>query len=64
TVIRFAPPLTIARATLDWGIDVFAAVLSEFMPAAEPSDRVSPRAEAVAPRGRRDASTAPTPRVA
>ena len=23
TVIRFAPPLTIGRAALDWGIDVF-----------------------------------------
>jgi ornithine aminotransferase len=30
TVIRFAPPLTIERAALDWGIDVFAGVLSEF----------------------------------
>jgi ornithine--oxo-acid transaminase len=27
TVIRFAPPLTIERAALDWGIDVFARVL-------------------------------------
>lgn len=32
TVIRFAPPLTISRAALDWGIDVFAAVLAEFLP--------------------------------
>ncbi|HQR55226.1 MAG TPA: ornithine--oxo-acid transaminase [Burkholderiaceae bacterium] len=30
TVIRFAPPLTISRESLDWGIDVFAAVLAEF----------------------------------
>ena len=30
TVIRFAPPLTIDREALDWGIDVFASVLSEF----------------------------------
>ena len=30
TVIRFAPPLTIDREALDHGIDVFAAVLSEF----------------------------------
>ena len=30
TVIRFAPPLTISYQALDWGIDVFAAVLSEF----------------------------------
>ncbi|MGH6611981.1 MAG: ornithine--oxo-acid transaminase, partial [Burkholderiaceae bacterium] len=32
TVIRFAPPLTIDREALDHGIDVFAAVLSEFEP--------------------------------
>ncbi|HYM48407.1 MAG TPA: ornithine--oxo-acid transaminase [Burkholderiaceae bacterium] len=32
TVIRFAPPLTIGYEALDWGIDVFAAVLSEFAP--------------------------------
>jgi ornithine aminotransferase len=32
TVIRFAPPLTIAREALDWGIDVFASVLAEFQP--------------------------------
>ncbi|MGZ8993632.1 MAG: aminotransferase class III-fold pyridoxal phosphate-dependent enzyme, partial [Burkholderiaceae bacterium] len=44
TVIRFAPPLTIDRAALDWGIDVFAAVLSEFGPRSEliASDRVTP----------------------
>jgi ornithine--oxo-acid transaminase len=30
TVIRFAPPLTIRREALNWGIDVFAAVLAEF----------------------------------
>ena len=30
TVIRFAPPLIIARDALDWGIDVFAEVLAEF----------------------------------
>jgi ornithine aminotransferase len=32
TVIRFAPPLTVERAALDWGIDVFAEVLREFEP--------------------------------
>ena len=32
TVIRFAPPLTISREALDWGVDVFAAVLAEFDP--------------------------------
>jgi ornithine--oxo-acid transaminase len=30
TVIRFAPPLTISREALDWGIGVFASVLAEF----------------------------------
>lgn len=33
TVIRFAPPLTISREALDWGIDVFIDTLSEFAPA-------------------------------
>ena len=32
TVIRFAPPLTISREALDWGVDVFGAVLAEFGP--------------------------------
>jgi N-dimethylarginine dimethylaminohydrolase len=36
TVIRFAPPLVIERAALDWGIDVFAETLREFEPAARP----------------------------
>ena len=36
TVIRFAPPLTISYQALDWGIDVFAAVLSEFGPQVAP----------------------------
>jgi ornithine aminotransferase len=36
TVIRFAPPLTISREALDWGIDVFAAVLAEFDPGRVP----------------------------
>jgi ornithine aminotransferase len=30
TVIRFAPPLTISRDALDWGIDVFADTLRQF----------------------------------
>jgi ornithine--oxo-acid transaminase len=30
TVVRFAPPLMIAREALDWGVDVFAEVLGEF----------------------------------
>ncbi|HTT11908.1 MAG TPA: ornithine--oxo-acid transaminase [Burkholderiaceae bacterium] len=33
TVIRFAPPLTIQRAALDWGIDMFIETLHEFEPA-------------------------------
>jgi ornithine aminotransferase len=33
TVIRFAPPLTIQRAALDWGIDMFIETLREFEPA-------------------------------
>ncbi len=33
TVIRFAPPLTIGRAALDWGIDAFIETLREFEPA-------------------------------
>ena len=32
TVIRFAPPLTISREALDWGIDIFARVMAEFEP--------------------------------
>jgi ornithine aminotransferase len=58
TVIRFAPPLTIARAALDWGIDVFAEVLREFErprrrpPAARSREATQPgrRTEAAAPR--------------
>jgi ornithine aminotransferase len=30
TVIRFAPPLTISRDALDWGIDVFCETLRQF----------------------------------
>lgn len=43
TVIRFAPPLTISREALDWGIDVFTNVLSEFTRRGEPigSDRAT-----------------------
>lgn len=38
TVIRFAPPLVIERDELDWGIDVFAEVLSEFTTAVQPEE--------------------------
>jgi ornithine--oxo-acid transaminase len=30
TVVRFAPPLTIGREALDWGLDIFAEVLARF----------------------------------
>ncbi|HET9025248.1 MAG TPA: ornithine--oxo-acid transaminase [Burkholderiaceae bacterium] len=36
SVVRFAPPLTISRAALDWGLDVFTAVLAEFGPRTAP----------------------------
>jgi ornithine aminotransferase len=32
TVIRFAPPLMISRAALDWGVNVFIETLREFEP--------------------------------
>jgi ornithine aminotransferase len=43
TVIRFAPPLNISREALDWGVDVFVDVLSEFSSHENPiaSDRVN-----------------------
>ncbi|HEX4583940.1 MAG TPA: ornithine--oxo-acid transaminase [Burkholderiaceae bacterium] len=47
TVIRFAPPLTISRDALDWGIDVFAETLRQFEHAASPAAR----APNLAPRG-------------
>jgi N-dimethylarginine dimethylaminohydrolase len=37
TVIRFAPPLTVSRDALDWGIDVFAETLRQFEGAARPT---------------------------
>ena len=39
TVIRFAPPLTISRDALDWGVDVFAETLRQFEATAEPVAR-------------------------
>lgn len=48
TVIRFAPPLTIARAALDWGIDVFARVLEEFTHRAAPVLRGEPQRRPIA----------------
>lgn len=60
TVIRFAPPLTIAREALDWGVDVFATTLREFEPA--PQHRMSTAgaaAIALSPR-RKNQVTEPT----
>lgn len=37
TVIRFAPPLTISRAELDWGIDRCEAVFASFAARANPA---------------------------
>ncbi len=48
TVIRFAPPLTISRDALDWGIDIFAETLREFEAPAEPVTR-APRLAARSP---------------
>ncbi len=42
TVIRFAPPLTISRAQLDWGVDVFAAVISQCEASTESALLVAP----------------------
>ena len=60
TVIRFAPPLVISRSALDWGINVFAEVLSEFesrrapqaaaRPLVEDAKTISPPAERPSPR--------------
>ncbi len=44
TVIRFAPPLTIEREQLDWGIDVFAEVLREVAGAPAPARDSAPLA--------------------
>ena len=57
TVIRFAPPLTISREALDWGVDVFADTLRQFetgpsSSAARPSRRAARRSTAVADTGR------------
>jgi len=48
TVIRFAPPLTISRDALDWGIDVFAETLREFE-ASAPAEARAPRLAASSP---------------
>ncbi len=49
TVIRFAPPLTITRAALDWGIDVFIETLREFEPRGSTARPFSGRANKVSP---------------
>jgi N-dimethylarginine dimethylaminohydrolase len=59
TVIRFAPPLTIAVEALDWGLDVFAAVLAEFDPRAPACPgSTTPRISALAARRNDDAKAA------
>ena len=55
TVIRFAPPLTISRHALDWGIDVFAQTLREFE---------APASEGAASGPRLAARAAPAPKAA
>lgn len=42
TVIRFAPPLTISRDALDWGIDVFVETLRQFERALAPDAQLPP----------------------
>ena len=61
TVIRFAPPLTISREQLDWGIDVFAACCG-FEPAGAPSiaARLAPCRRSRAHRRTRRTTQAPT----
>jgi N-dimethylarginine dimethylaminohydrolase len=56
TVIRFAPPLTISREALDWGIDVFASVLAEFDP--RPVAGTTGRPASLVSRRRKDDVTA------
>jgi ornithine aminotransferase len=63
TVIRFAPPLTIAREALDWGIDVFAAVLAEFGPRAEPRSSAIHRLTPASSRRKDDVKTTPAMRT-
>jgi ornithine aminotransferase len=60
TVIRFAPPLTISREALEWGIDVFAAVLSEFEPRTAPSNAGGETAVTALRARRRDDVTKPS----
>jgi ornithine aminotransferase len=55
TVIRFAPPLNIAREALDWGIDVFADVLADFDPRRRRAGRHTDALRAPA----RESATAP-----
>jgi len=61
TVIRFAPPLTIERSAIDWGVGIFAEVLGEFAPrrASVRPARTSTNRAGAAPR----AAAASTPRL-
>ena len=63
TVIRFAPPLTISREALDWGLDVFTAVLAEFEPHAAPLD-ASRNARITALPARRNDDVKASPQIA
>jgi ornithine aminotransferase len=62
TVIRFAPPLTITRDALDWGIDTFIETLREFAPTSDTRPRPrtghepAARAFTAVPPSRRNAS--------
>jgi ornithine aminotransferase len=63
TVIRFAPPLTISREALDWGLDVFTAVLAEFDPRTAPVDHTR-IAHLTALPARRNVDVKASPRIA
>ncbi len=63
TVIRFAPPLTISRDALDWGIDVFADTLHQFEAAATKPEARAPRLVAQNPASAKAVQTAPSARL-
>ena len=59
TVIRFAPPLTISREALDWGLDIFAETLREFEPAPPPRERDMTELPGIATRRRTEVHDVP-----
>jgi ornithine aminotransferase len=63
TVIRFAPPLTISRDALDWGIDVFADTLHQFEAAAAKPGPRAPRLVAHNPATAKVVEAAPSARL-